>query len=191
MQDARRPGRRAGVTVMEVLVAMAMVAAVGMLIIPAVLRRLDSSQASAIISNLDNLRSAIVSYRDDVGSYPSHLRQLQTKPGTGGVPSTDICAATVPAWELTKWNGPYVANPISSAGIDVAGVTLTDALVRDVLDGEYLYIPFTGLASAMADEIDISYDGAAGRLSGTLWYSPASCTSTTCLARFYIAISGC
>ena len=193
MTRAKGSRVRRGLSLAELLVSMALIAAVGALIIPAVKTRLDMAQISAVIDNLDNLRAVIVQYKEDVGRYPSHLRQLQTKPGVGGVPATDICGTAVPAWARDRWQGPYIANPITGTGIDVKGVTIADALVREALafSGEYLYIPITGLDSAMANVIDLNFDGSTGSGSGTVRYSPPGCTALTCTVRFYMPISPC
>jgi type II secretory pathway pseudopilin PulG len=173
----------------EVLIAFLLVAVLSALIMPPVKARLDMAEASAIADNLNNVRRAVVRYRDTVGRYPSHLRQLYTRPGTGGVPSTDICAGTLPAANITRWSGPYLVNPIPAAGIEVGrSVLLQDALQLDVASGEYLQIIVSGMSAGIADEVDISFDGgdASSRLSGTVTY-----TVGTGLMRFWIAISGC
>jgi len=177
---------RKGMSLFEVLVGLLLVATLSALIVPPVKARLDMAEATAIVDNLNNVRRAIIRYRDTVGRYPSRLRQLYTRPGTGGVPSTDICGI-LPAANIARWSGPYLVNPIPAAGIEVGrSVLLQDALERNVDSGEYLQIIVSGMSAGIADEVDISFDGGdtASPLLGTVTYDAG-------LMRFWIAISGC
>lgn len=185
----RREGRR-GLSLMELLVALLLVSAVGALIVPAVKARLDRAEVSAVVDNLNNVRGAIVRYRDTVGRYPSRLMQLYKRPGVDGSPTTDLCGGTLPAANIARWSGPYLANPVGTAGIQVGRtpVILNNTLERNVADGEYLRIVVSGLRTQSADDVDMSFDGGdvPTQSAGTVTYSVAQQ-----LLRFWIAISGC
>jgi len=117
-------------TVVEVLIALAIIALLAALIIPTAKSQLDKSQVSAVAANLQAVREGILAYRENVGYYPTQLAQLATKPGSGGVTSNNSCGAVTPAANIAKWRGPYIAQAITTSGFPSGDVTIQNDLVR-------------------------------------------------------------
>ena len=74
--------RRFGVTLLEVITSLVIVAAVSSVIIPTVFQRLRESRVDTIVAELKSLETAIMLFRQDVGRYPRRLEYLavQTLP---------------------------------------------------------------------------------------------------------------
>lgn len=117
-------------TVVEVLIAIAIIALLAAVIIPTAKSQLDKSQVSAVSANLQAVREGILAYRENVGFYPSELVQLVTRPGTGGVTTNNSCGAATPAASIAKWRGPYLAQAITTSGFPSGDVTVQNSLTR-------------------------------------------------------------
>src|SRR5207248_3127340 len=123
-------GPRRGFTLAEILVALAIVALLMAVIIPTIGGRLRQSQASAIADELTNLTTALTAYRQNVLKYPNKLDLLTNTPVAGT--SLDICGVAMVAANVNKWQGPYLARPITT-GTDfpIGDATVNDQLVRN------------------------------------------------------------
>jgi type II secretory pathway pseudopilin PulG len=115
-----------GLTLMEILVSLILVALVFAVMLPTVTRRISDGEASSISSTLDALRQGVLEYRADVRRYPTHLRYLTAAPGS----AVDICNQTVPSSFLSGWKGPYVNRTITTGGLVVGDMTVLDSIGR-------------------------------------------------------------
>ncbi|WP_420434334.1 type II secretion system major pseudopilin GspG [Hyphobacterium sp.] len=87
--------RRAGYSLIEVLIAVAIIALLVALVAPRLLGQLDSSQITAARTQIRMIETALDSYRLDVGRYPSE--------------DEGIAALAAPPPDLVdRWNGPYL-----------------------------------------------------------------------------------
>ena len=111
---------------MEILVALAIIALIMGVLLPVLARRLSDGESGSVASTLDALRQGVLEYRADVRRYPSHLRYLSAAPGS----ASDICGQTVPASFLAGWKGPYINRSIGTAGIVISDMTVLDSVVR-------------------------------------------------------------
>ena len=126
----RRVTRHPAFSLVEVLVALALVAILAALVIPTAKSQLDKSEVSAATSNLQSIREAILAYRENVGFYPIELLQLSNKPGISGASSNNSCGAALSAASIAKWRGPYLAQAVTTGGIASGDVTIQNTLVR-------------------------------------------------------------
>jgi prepilin-type N-terminal cleavage/methylation domain-containing protein len=171
------PSMRAGraFTLVEILVAMAIIALLLAVIIPTVTRRIRDGQGSAIARTVDALREGLLEYRADVRRYPSHLRYLSAAPGS----ATDICGQTVPANFLTNWKGPYVNRAIGTTGLKLDDVLVLDSIVRTpttftaTTTGE-LSIRVQDVDSSVARRIESDHDVSADFAAGTIRWTNVS-----------------
>jgi prepilin-type N-terminal cleavage/methylation domain-containing protein len=115
-----------GFSIMEILIALAIIALLLAVLIPVFFRRLSEGESGSIAGTLDALRNGVLEYRADVRRYPSHLRYLTAAPGS----AADICGQTVPASFLAAWKGPYVNRAIGTGGLVVDDMTVLDSIVR-------------------------------------------------------------
>ncbi|GJL96470.1 MAG: hypothetical protein DHS20C06_02870 [Hyphobacterium sp.] len=94
-ETARQPSHRSGYSLIEVLIAVAIVALLAALIAPRLFGQLDSSQITAARTQIRMIETALDSYRLDVGRYPA--------------PEEGLAALSVPPPDLVdRWNGPYL-----------------------------------------------------------------------------------
>lgn len=83
---------REGFTLIEILIAIAIVGILGALVAPNFLRYLDSSRVKATKLSLVGVQKAIDDYNMDTNRYPEKLRDLVKKP----------------SGEIKGWDGPYL-----------------------------------------------------------------------------------
>lgn len=91
----RRKSLRAGYSLMEVLIAVAIIALLAALIAPRLFGQLDASQATAARTQIRMIETALDSFRLDVGRFPA--------------PEEGLAVLAAPPPELVdRWNGPYL-----------------------------------------------------------------------------------
>jgi prepilin-type N-terminal cleavage/methylation domain-containing protein len=119
--------RRRAFSLMEILVAVALMVVLAAIVIPTVSGRVDDASNQRQASTLTTLAQATMTYHDQVGMWPSSLTQLTTAPTAG---ATNLCGNTMAAKDVARWLGPYVNFPISG-NIAIEGNTILAALVRN------------------------------------------------------------
>lgn len=67
--------RRAGFTLVEMLVVIGIIAVLAALLLPAVMRAMNSARNTAIALEVNQLASAIEAYKQDKGDYPPNFRE--------------------------------------------------------------------------------------------------------------------
>lgn len=92
---------RAGYSLMEVLIAVSIIALLAALIAPRLFGQLDASQVTATRTQIRMIETALDSFRLDVGRYPL---------GEEGLGVLDMA----PAGQETRWNGPYLEGGVPS-----------------------------------------------------------------------------
>ena len=99
-QRKRRNGRRgqAGITLIEMLVVMTIIALFAALVGPSILKHGDTARITAARAQIHNFMTALGSYKLDTGTFPTTeqgLQALRVKPG-----------------DLNQWAGPYMPQDI-------------------------------------------------------------------------------
>lgn len=171
----RSPRRRTGFTLAEVLTAVAIIAILASVTVPAVKARVQDGYEDAIIQEFQTLSQAILAYRQDVGKYPpnvSYLLGITTIGTTPGVSPTDICGNFLTATDSAKWNGPYISRTYNTA-LTSYTIANRDAVQttfqRQVsASGSFLAIRIDNLDTPTANDIDLRVDGVAGPTIGTI-----------------------
>lgn len=184
---------RRGITLVEVIIMLAILAALTALLLPAVQGRIDSGEAAALSDNFTQIRRAAVAYRNDVGRYPHTIEQLSAKPGTGSVPVTDICQQTVPVSGRNAWRGPYIAQQATTGGISTGASRVNNTMERNptntaVQQEGYLRVVAVEVTQKIAEDVDRTFDGGTLDLAGggITWSAAGDDT-----LRFHMAIRGC
>lgn len=152
---------RRGFSLAEVLVTIAIIAALSVVAIPAVMNKLTEARAAALAETLDGINETVQSYRGNVGRYPRFLSQLSTKPLTG---APEICVGTQPDVNINQWRGPYTSRAFTSAGTRVGDALISDTLRRVPATASstpygVAYVDVTAVDSAVAAYIEASFDG--------------------------------
>jgi prepilin-type N-terminal cleavage/methylation domain-containing protein len=199
MLSLKRPrrSRRAGFTMIEVLLVLAVLAVIAAVVTVTVGRSVQQGRSAALAQTLDGLRQAIYQYRTDVRRYPTHLTFLAAQPGS----ATDHCNRTVPPGFLNQWRGPYTPQAIGPTGIQVGDARVLNALEREgggfftIEQAGTLFIVVEGVDSLVAARLERAYDdetiGAGSYTSGVIRWAADVGTPGRGTLRFGLAVRGC
>lgn len=168
--------KRAGLTLIELLAVMAILAALGAVLYPAVAVQLRKGQTTALADQLKNLSAAIGNYRTNVQRFPATLTQLTQQPATG---APDLCGGTLPAANANAWRGPYITQSIIG-NMPVGDATVQNLIVRVPPTNAggpngVLQIQVTGVDISSAADLDKQFDGDSVYTTGTIrWVAAGS-----------------
>jgi prepilin-type N-terminal cleavage/methylation domain-containing protein len=170
--------RDQGFSMAEVLVTLAILAVLAALVIPQVTGQLQKGQSTALANQLTNLRTAIVSYRENVSRYPKALIQLTTAPVVGDV---DLCGTALSASNRNAWRGPYLTQPVLVTGMPVADFIVRNNIVRNpatdaaVAVGQLL-LTVKSVPIEVAADLEKQFDGDSVYTTGNIQYAGDSLT---------------
>ncbi|MFD1786591.1 type II secretion system major pseudopilin GspG [Sphingomonas floccifaciens] len=108
---ARKRANDEGLTLVEMIVVLAIIALVAALIVPNVIGRPDQARVTTANTDLKTIGAALKMYRLDNGDYPTTaqgLKALVQKPTTPPVPSNFPAEAYLPQMPVDPWGNPYV-----------------------------------------------------------------------------------
>lgn len=182
---------RRGVSLIEMLIAMALIAMLAAIITPSVLRRQVDGEAASVAQSLSAIRNALFDFRKAIGRYPSQIAHLSTLPVAG---ATDLCARNVPIDWDAAWRGPYLARTVGTSGLPAGNGTILNAIRRDpaTLPGGTLanmFLDVVNIDQKIAVIVEASFDPSTDFTTGTIrWASTAGELGTLSMA---IPIRGC
>ncbi len=116
----RLPSRDAGLTLIEMIVVLAIIALVAALIVPSVIGRPDEARVTVARADLKAIGAALRLYRLDNGQYPTTeqgLGALTTKPTTAPVPADYPADGYLAQPPVDPWGRPYVYRSPGSGGV--------------------------------------------------------------------------
>ena len=190
LDSSLQPSR--GFTLLEVVVALAILALLGAVILSAAGGRIREGRAASTAQTLSTLRDGILQYRTDVRRYPRNLRYLSTSPIVG---VTDLCNQTVPSSLRSLWRGPYTNISILASGLAVQEMVVSDTVELDPV-GPYtvstsgaIVIVTRDVDSTIARELETQYDGNSDWSGGTIRFSHLAAGKGT--LRFAVPVKGC
>ena len=105
------PAAEAGLTLIEMIVVLAIIALVAALIVPSVIGRPDQARVTVARADMKSIGAALKMYRLDNGQYPTTeqgLAALAAKPTTAPVPATYPAEPYLPQAPTDPWGHPYV-----------------------------------------------------------------------------------
>jgi prepilin-type N-terminal cleavage/methylation domain-containing protein len=162
---------RRAFTVIEIIVAIIILALMSAAIIPALMGRIRDAQSSALAQTLFSLSQAVFEYRKAVTVNPSQLTLLAGKP-TGA--DLDACGAPIGATNANNWRGPYISRELLSTGVGIGDARIENTLRRVPGPPTILFIDVEFVDSLAAVDIDLQYDGGAGTpTTGTVRWTKA------------------
>ena len=182
--------RRRGLTLLEVVVALVIMGILAAVMYPTIGSQLRGGHAAALAKHLENVRDAIVAYRDDVTQYPMRLAQLTTSPTTGAL---DLCGTALSAGERNDWRGPYMTSVITG-DVPVGNATAKDTILRSppTTAGTpvgLLRLRLINVDSGHAADLEARFDGNGNYAAGTiLWTATGPSIGTL---TFQMPIRGC
>lgn len=178
-----RPARR-GLTLVEILIVMAILATLAAVLYPSVSVQLRRGQSTALANQMDNLRQALSNFQQNVTKYPLFLTQLTAAPVNG---DDDSCGANLTTGNRNAWRGPYLTQSVNG-NIPVGDATVDNQLIRLPSTGTLamLRITVTGVTQNSATDLELQFDGNNDFTSGTILWVAGTETMT-----FQIPIRGC
>lgn len=100
-----------GLTLVEMIVVLAIIALVAALIVPNVIGRPDQARVTTATTDLRTIGAALKMYRLDNGDYPTGnqgLKALAERPATPPLPSSWSPEGYLPQVPVDPWGNPYV-----------------------------------------------------------------------------------
>jgi len=196
--------RKAGFTLIEVLVTIVIIGVLAAVVIPAVTSQASAGDSARVFSDLDNVRTGIENFDIAVKQFPGDVDDLVNSPGTsnsgtGQAIDADISGANFVS--NTGWAGPYIETPLSSAAtsstasvsvsafntgytatinnrFSTCAITVTTAACT-ATSPDYAVVLVNGLTAAQATSIDNLIDGSgAASTTGKFRYTSDAASST-------------
>lgn len=190
--SSRQPNAR-GFTIIEVVVALALVGLLAAVLIPQVTGRLVKGETATLAQNIQGLISGLQEFREDVGRYPHNLQYLVTLPSS----PVDVCLGQIPAAAEAAWAGPYLSRDIPSGGLVSGSSVITTELRRTpvdlaggVLPGTIIF-SVTGVDRGVADGMEAAFDGNADFANGAIRWTAAPGVPDRGTLHYMLPIRGC
>jgi general secretion pathway protein G len=104
----RRRDRRAGITLIEMLVVVTIIALFAALVAPRMLRQTDKARITAGHAQINSFMTALGAYKMDTGVFPTTeegLQALRTRPTNANQWQGPYLPAEIP---LDPWQRPYI-----------------------------------------------------------------------------------
>lgn len=187
---------RRGFTVLEVMIAIFMIAVVSAAVIPALMGRIRDAERSTLAQTLFSLSLAVIEYRKAVSVNPGQIAYLGTRPAATAV---DACNVQIGATNSANWRGPYVTREVLAGGINIGDSQIQNTLRRVNGPPAILFIDVASVDDDIAADLDAQYDGSTSTpTTGTIRYTtgaipgflPAAPSGMVNLS-FGIPITGC
>ncbi len=140
------PDSERGLTLIEILVVLAIIAVMAYLIVPNVIGRPDQARATVAQTDLRTISAALKMYRLDNGDYPSTeqgLAALAKRPTSAPVPANWSPSGYLEQVPVDPWGRSYVyASPAANgSGFEIMSFGKDGELGGDGVDAD---IPVTG-----------------------------------------------
>lgn len=163
-----RSRHRIGFTLAEILVALAILAALAAVLIPSVAGQIAKSDATRTLQDITNIRTGIEQFVADVHRYPGKVSHL-ANPITGA--QRDVNINVYPAGLVGKWKGPYLARDSMPGGYQTGfGAVVRDSLVQLTFQPtvSYVTVVIAGITQTDFNRMDAEIDGTVGATTGLL-----------------------
>lgn len=116
--EGRRNRRQAGVTLIEMLVVVTIIALFAALVAPRLLNRSDAARVTAARAQINSFMTALGAYKLDTGIFPTTeqgLQALRTKPSNVNNWQGPYLPQEIP---VDPWQRPYIYKYPSENGVD-------------------------------------------------------------------------
>jgi len=116
-----------GLTLIEMIIVLAIIALVAALIVPSVIGRPDQARVTVAQADMKTIGAALKIYRLDNGGYPTTeqgLAALVAKPTAPPVPASYAADAYLPQPPVDPWGHPYTYHSpgVRGGGYDLASL---------------------------------------------------------------------
>lgn len=184
-----------GVSLIEVLVAVALLVALATAFLPNLLASTDRARAQSTALVLEDLSDAITDARFDNQDWPSRPSHMAHPITTSDY---NICGDTYRPGTVNNWDGPYFHRTFPSTGLPVAIGVVRDSVEREVISGNprgggavsYFKLLVDSVQHEDARELNRIVDADADSAAGTIRWGPISGSGLTTV-RWYRVVKGC
>lgn len=162
--------RRAGFTLVEQLVALAIILILGATLVPHVIASVDRSRVDQAAATLQAMVDGTTRFNRDVRPFndtkpfPGSLSQLTTPIASASASSLDICGSQYSVARANAWKGPYINRVVPAGGVPISIGTAQDAfvLVTEPVGDQtatLLAVEVTGVTIEQAQALNLRVDG--------------------------------
>lgn len=201
---SKTASRRAGFTLIEVLVALVIIALLVAAVFPTLTRQIDDAEPTRLASDLASIRTGLETFQVNVRETPSDLEDLTT-----AILTTDnYLVGSTPTAYLTKhvnrWKGPYIdasvtsttlTDPVITTGFGstiINGIESCDsrlAAACDETDPTFAVVELANMTTSEFDAVNELIDGTAEAGSSTVLGKLRGTASGTAMTEvFYYAV---
>jgi len=202
--ELRARFRRAGLTLIEIVVSLAIVAVLGAVVFQNLAAHADRQRVNESIIALNGLRLSVYRFDSAVGRFPRTIRNLHTK-----ITDTEptICTALnfsskgkdggeVGLWEVSARGGPFYHYDTPQSGFPIGIGVVSDTFTRDPATAAnedrsfgWLQIVVRGVTDDDVTEANLLTDRDGSATNGAVrWLADGSGTNTM---TWNIPIGGC
>jgi prepilin-type N-terminal cleavage/methylation domain-containing protein len=174
--------RRSGFSLAEILVAIAIIAVIGAIVIPSIGGQLRSGDESRAQQDLTTLRTGAEQFLADVRRYPNSVGQLVVRPATT---ESGLVGGVYTSSQVGRWRGPYLNKDSASAvktGYDLTVATTFGFVNFPGTTQKYLTIDIAAADTGYARGIDRKMDDGVEN-GGMIQYTIGAASTTT--LKFY------
>lgn len=182
MRQNIRARSRNGFTLIEILVALILIALLLGAVVPAVLNQVSKGDTNRIIEDLDAVTAGMQTFRMDVKRWPGDLEDLIFAPtAASSSVDADIDGVGYSTGMVAKWDGAYLDGVSLDGNNGLA--TGADGTIQNDFDvggtfllntEPYITITVNGLPSSQVEAVDIAVDGEANSSTGRVHTSGTS-----------------
>ena len=159
-------GRRAGFTLVEVLVTLVIIALLVAAVFPTLTRQIDDAEPTRLANDLSSIRTGIEVFQTNVRTSPADIEDLITVMTTSPT-EDDLFGIDYLEKHVNRWKGPYVdvssAPVLTGFGASVqnqfARCTSTASTACDSTASNFLAVTVTGLTSSEWGTANEIFDG--------------------------------
>lgn len=187
----RQGGRRSAFTLVEVIVALAVILILAAVAVPQLGGYLDQKRVEETADLMVEIRDGLISFATEVGDNAGQLSYLSAPIVNG---DADLCGSAYSGQERGDWpdGGPYVNFLIDpAAGLATPIGQVENDLDRTTVGGTWLWITWNNTVRvADAQAFDLNVDGVLNSTTGTVRWSPQAGTDMATV-NYVIPINGC
>ena len=181
---------RRGMSMIELIVAMALLLAITAVIVPSVAGTRDRDRVLAAAAELEDIMFAMGNMRSDNQDWPSRISHVSYPITTADV---NICGSTYPNGKVNNWDGPYLARVVPTTGLNIGIGVVQDALVRQVISGQdaIMFIEIIDVTEEDAIELNRLLDADNSATAGAVRWTITDAASGLARVQLGRPIKGC
>jgi prepilin-type N-terminal cleavage/methylation domain-containing protein len=166
-----------GFTLVEILVALAIMATLAAVLFPSLSGKIRDSRTAALMQSFQSFAQGIAEFKKGTTRYPGSLTLLTIAPTAS---SLDICGNVMSTTPSSLWRGPYMNRTMLSTGLPMGDAIIEPGLRRVVSGTEiYIMIDAAGVESGTAGDLEAQLDASIDYTTGTIRAQTGGISATT------------